>query len=213
MHRIALNFDGSFALQPRLLPRLDQVADLRQYGDAVRLWAGEQAASAVCASIADCRRAHPEPWIAFMGSGDYHHVSLFLLMTLAPPEPVTLVVIDNHPDWFRENPPYHCGNWVASALRLPHVKQVILVGQTSGDLRGLSFRTAPLEELCNGKLSIFPLRRRHSFMPFKKLHALDGVAAVKPSLLGTHIVYESLESVGREAFFDRLGHRLNGAPL
>ena len=213
MHRLALDFDGSFALQPRLRNALDQTADLRPYGETVRLWAGEKAATALRESIVGFRREHPEPWIAFLGSGDYHHVTLLLLMTLAPPEPVVLMVMDNHPDWFREEPACHCGNWVASALKLPHVKQVILVGQTSGDLRGISFRTAPQEELCNGKLCVCPLRRQRSLVPFTRLTPTNGVTAVHPGLFGTRVVYESLESVGRHAFFDQLARRLGHAPV
>ena len=213
MHRVAFDFDGSLALQPRLQGAIDRVVDRRQSGDALRLWAGEMAANALRDSIAGIRREHPEPWVTFLGSGDYHHISLFLLMTLTPQKPVVLVVLDNHPDWFREEPAYHCGNWVASALSLPQVKRVILVGQTSGDLRGISFRRAPQEELCSGKLSIFPLRRQRSFVPFKRLAKVDGVGATKPGFFGTHVCYESLESVGREAFFDRLARQLAQEPV
>lgn len=70
-----------------------------------------------------------EPKLTFIGSGNYHYVSLFLTERIQ--EDFTLVLFDNHSDakvpMFEEL--LSCGGWVRNAiLKEPHLKQIILVG-------------------------------------------------------------------------------------
>ena len=109
--------------------------------------------------LQEVRQRIPGPWLTFIGSGDYHHLSLALLQTLRPSRPFSLVMIDNHPDWFFERPQFHCGNWLSGVWKLPWLERVILIGQDSDDFRPHRFRTAPFHQLCEGRLTLHPLRR------------------------------------------------------
>lgn len=61
----------------------------------------------------------------FLGTGDYHYVSLFRIERIQ--EPFALVLFDNHPD---DQPcafgsgVLSCGSWVDDARKLPHCKSV-----------------------------------------------------------------------------------------
>lgn len=61
----------------------------------------------------------------FLGTGDYHYVSLFWLERIK--EPFALILFDNHPD---DQPcafgdeVLSCGSWVAEARKLPFCKAV-----------------------------------------------------------------------------------------
>lgn len=61
----------------------------------------------------------------FLGTGDYHYISLFWLERIA--EPFALVLFDNHPDdqagAFGDEV-LSCGSWVARARSLPFCKAV-----------------------------------------------------------------------------------------
>jgi hypothetical protein len=98
-----------------------------------------------------------EPHITFVGSGDFHHVSLVLLRR--QPRPINLLVIDNHPDWMRRLPFLHCGSWLRHAARMPHVKQIFHVG---GDVDFDNYFQwlAPWEDLNRGKIVVLPVIRR-----------------------------------------------------
>ncbi len=75
------------------------------------------------------------PQLAFIGSGDFHHLSLPLISeATAGASGVQVVVFDNHPDNMRFPVGVHCGSWVWRVARLPQVAQVHVVGITSGDI-------------------------------------------------------------------------------
>ncbi|WP_018663732.1 arginase family protein [Heyndrickxia acidiproducens] len=70
--------------------------------------------------------------ITFLGSGNYHYVTLLLLQEAA--EPFSLVLFDNHPDMGKdcENQMLSCGSWVSFALQQnPLLEKVIIVGPTA----------------------------------------------------------------------------------
>jgi hypothetical protein len=104
-----------------------------------------------------------EPMLTFYGSGDFHHVSLALLRRLTVP--VTLLVIDKHPDWMRWLPFLHCGTWVDHAGRLPLVERVFHVG---GDLDfDNAYRwMAPWSFLRSGRYVVFPAVRHFERWPW-----------------------------------------------
>lgn len=69
-----------------------------------------------------------------LGSGDFHHLSHWLLQRLPGSAPFDVVVLDNHPDNMRFPCGIHCGSWVYHAARLPRVRRIDVVGITSGDV-------------------------------------------------------------------------------
>ncbi|AXI02404.1 hypothetical protein HYN46_05890 [Aquirhabdus parva] len=74
----------------------------------------------------------------FMGSGDYHHVTLALLERLrgvySKADPIDVVVFDNHPDNMRFPFGVHCGSWVKHVAKLPFVQHIHVIGITSSDI-------------------------------------------------------------------------------
>lgn len=75
---------------------------------------------------------------AFTGSGDFHHLTLLLLREAERrairPDPVDLVVCDNHPDNMRYPFGLHCGSWVSRAAAMPFVRHVHVLGIHSTDI-------------------------------------------------------------------------------
>ncbi len=98
-----------------------------------------------------------QPSLSFLGSGDFHHLSLALLRRLRCP--CNLLVIDNHPDWMRGVPFLHCGTWLYHAARLPAVARIFHVG---GDIDfDNAYRwLAPWSMLRSGKIIVMPARHR-----------------------------------------------------
>lgn len=80
-------------------------------------------------------RLPPGHGCLFLGSGDYHHLSLLPIKKLAAArEPLEIVVCDNHPDNMRYPFGIHCGSWVRWAAALPGVRRVHVLGITSSDV-------------------------------------------------------------------------------
>jgi arginase family enzyme len=97
------------------------------------------------------------PFLNFIGSGDFHHISLALLRRLR--EPCNLLVIDNHPDWMRGIPFLHCGTWLYHAARLPLVERIFHVGGEV-DFDNAYRWLAPWSLLERGQIVVAPARRR-----------------------------------------------------
>ena len=73
----------------------------------------------------------------FTGSGDYHHLTLYLLKRLmrrGVAAALDIVVCDNHPDNMRYPFGLHCGSWVSHAAALPGVRRIHVAGITSADI-------------------------------------------------------------------------------
>lgn len=128
---VILDFDGSVlpvAAEERRIP-------LASWQEAIRFGCTRRAFSALEAHLegvlpVDCG-------CAFMGSGDFHHVTLILLRRLCrrlTPASLDVVVFDNHPDNMRYPFGIHCGSWVSHAALLPCVRRVHVIGITSGDI-------------------------------------------------------------------------------
>ena len=148
-----LDFDGSVVgqglLRRHLADRLT-VHDLSAYRTSGRLWASPRCFAAASRQLADIG----SPRLTLLGSGDFHHFSLALLAR--QPDPLTLVLFDNHPDWMRPPHRYHCGTWVYSAARLPQVERIVIVGLESGDLAGKQFAKGDEESFAAGKIALLP---------------------------------------------------------
>lgn len=216
---VALDLDGCIATQPRLAQGMRVVEHMKYNGSEVRLFAEDKAAARLRDRITGLRRSHPGPWLTFFGSGDFHHVTLLLLETLDfSVEPITLVLIDNHPDWFHEHPQYHCGNWVSGALRILGISSVILVGQDSDDLTWRHAYAAPFEELCAGEIELIPLRRDQVRVPLKWPRANGPANFPKPvgfsafsRFWGTELKFRTIRESGGAAVFNELSRRLAGS--
>lgn len=156
-----LDLDGSVIGQPgfKHLARsgLAQTLDLKPDGHALRLWARR------ADMIGFARRLSEEGEppgtgapVTFIGSGDYHHLTAPLVARV--PGPVSVVHFDNHPDWGKWPPAYHCGSWVNRVLDMSHVAKVVTIGPTSHDITWPQFKGANLAALDGGKLELHPWR-------------------------------------------------------
>ena len=150
-----LDLDGALLLQEPVRRRLATGAasriDCRDLGRSLRLWAWDRDFDAL-------RRRLPPPGssaeIFLVGSGDYHHVTAALIERR--PELLTIVHLDNHPDWAWTFPRRHCGSWVNAALDLHHVARVVTIGCSSEDLAHPDRRGVNLRSLRSGRLEMHP---------------------------------------------------------
>lgn len=135
MRPVILDLDGSVGALPDAL-RLD----LRGWHDALRFACTRRQLAAFAAQLPRVRGT------AFLGSGDFHHLTLPLVARTDAPG-LHVLVFDNHPDNMRFPFGVHCGSWVARVAALPQVARVDVVGITSADIgRGHAWenRLAPL---------------------------------------------------------------------
>ena len=132
--------------------------DLHDLGPALRLWSRRKNIEGARARIAAADDSRPS--ITFLGSGDFHHLAALLIERIT--EPVTVLHFDNHPDWVRLAPRWHCGSWVNRALTLPHVQRVVTVGPCSDDLVDPGRKGGNLPALDAGRLALFPWQHEPS---------------------------------------------------
>ncbi len=151
-----LDLDGGVIAQTGLTDaRRPDVVPLRDWGPRLRLACRFASFRRFEQDLG--RRLGPEPALTFLGSGDFHHVSLALVRRVTTP--FNLLVVDKHPDWMRRIPFLHCGTWLYHAARLPRIQRIYHVG---GELDfDNAFRLlAPWDELRRGKIVVIPAVRR-----------------------------------------------------
>lgn len=153
------DLDGSVIHQDLLIRSSNPaILPLRTWGLTLRLACGSHSFQRFQQRLADLigSESDEEPVLHFLGSGDFHHVSLALLRRLR--HPCNLLVLDNHPDWMRGVPFLHCGTWLYHAAHLPHVRRIFhLGGEVDFDNR---YRwLAPWSMLRSGKIIVIPARR------------------------------------------------------
>ncbi|THJ33965.1 hypothetical protein E8K88_07655 [Lampropedia aestuarii] len=96
---------------------------------------------------------------AWMGSGDFHHLSWLLIERCiaqggySAAKPLRIVVLDNHPDNMRFPWGVHCGSWVRRVALHPAVSHVHVAGITSSDIGAGHAWENYLAPLRQGKLS------------------------------------------------------------
>lgn len=185
--------------------------DLRDLAERARLICPRAHASKIKERIVALRRRLGAAWLTRFGSGDFHHLSLMLIETLTPPRPVTLVLFDNHPDWFVLPPRYHCGNWVAGVLGLPWIERVILIGQGGDDLRFAPMHFAPLGDIASGRLSIYPYRTDRVRAPLTARRSLYRGGHVGRE--SGWMRFETVAELGLGAIASKLASELRGKPV
>lgn len=161
MQARVLDLDGSLLAQPTLASAIDcgevRCVGLRDIADRIRIVASRGALRELDQRLVvdDGERADM-PCVSFLGSGDFHHVTAVLLARLN--EPVTVIHVDNHPDWVSWPRNFNCGGWVNRALDLPQVVKVITLGPCSADLDFPETKFANLKALSCGRLEVYPWR-------------------------------------------------------
>jgi len=104
----------------------------------------------------------------FVGSGDFHHLTLLLLretaQRLCPLSPFDLVVCDNHPDNMRYPFGLHCGSWVSHAAALNCVRHVHVLGICSSDVTLAHAWENTLTPFLRRKLTCWTVNRRADWL-------------------------------------------------
>ena len=154
MHVQVLNFDGGLLAQEQLLEtQRPDLIDLGTWGPHLRMACSFKRFRQFERVLHRLLRPVDGPSLTFLGSGDFHHVTLALLRRIT--EPFVLVMFDNHPDWMRGIPFLHCGTWVRHALDLPNLQQVLHVGGNT-DFDNAYRLLAPSREIRAGKIVVAP---------------------------------------------------------
>jgi len=160
-----LDFDASLTRQPSLQTALAagtaRRLEFRDLAAGMRLVARRDALKTLHSRLAEDERLHAaRPCVDFYGSGDFHHVTAALLARFS--EPLTVVHVDNHPDWVSWPRTFNCGGWINRALELPNVRRVITLGPCSRDLDWPELRLGNLQALASGRLELYPWRHEPS---------------------------------------------------
>lgn len=160
MRLCVLDLDGSVAAQPPLLARVAAGmachADLRDLAPRLRLAASRSAIRAFLERLEQVMDSGPGPEVIFYGSGDFHHLTAAFLQRRKTP--VTVIHLDNHPDWVTFPATFNCGAWVNRALENANVAKVITIGPCSDDLAWPQLKGANLAAIAARRLEVYPWR-------------------------------------------------------
>jgi hypothetical protein len=130
MRACVLDLDGSGAAQPELCGVLKpDVADLRGWGPPLRLGCSWRRFAAFEQAL-----DLPTPrdgLLIFLGSGDFHHLSLAILRRIG--EPFNLAVIDAEPDWRRGWGLWH-RNWLRHVPMMTQARRIFHLGASRWNL-------------------------------------------------------------------------------
>jgi arginase family enzyme len=165
-----LDLDGSVRQQATLRRRTQAlVLPLNDWGPRLRLACSHRSFAQFerRLSLLNGTSRDVERFVNFLGSGDFHHVSLALLRRLSIP--FNLLVIDNHPDWMRGIPLLHCGTWLWHAAQLPGLQRIYHLGGEV-DFDNAYRWLAPWPLLRSGKLVVGPARRQFRGRWWNEIH-------------------------------------------
>lgn len=205
MQLLLLHLDDALELQPEfvrscLMAGAHELHE-KECGQSVRLWGRQTALDGLWRKLQQAKgRSSSGPRLTFMGSGDFHHITS-LLLNLAvedTTDKVTVVHIDNHPDWVNFDDGMHCGSWVNRALENPSVDKVITLGVCSSDLRSPERKGANLSILGNGRLELYPYAHAPS-----RVKAHYGTGRSYEQRSGA-LHWQTISEIGEMNFLDRL---------
>lgn len=189
-----LNFDNSIIAQPKLLSRYPaEIVDFTSLASSARLYLSR----ALRKKILDFLPAREKKYPAFLGSGDFHHISEILISQID--EPACLIVFDFHPDWDIFPPHFACGSWVSAALKNKNISKCVLIGAGSGDLSSPALQTANLAALADNRLEIYPYRHKPSSVYFRGV-AQNRSITVGKGIFSKKIIWRQLEKEDLTAF-------------
>ena len=205
MRARVLDLDASLLEQPTLRGQVGRgevsCVPLRDLAGRLRIVADRDSLLELEQRVATDDRGYPDgPCVDFIGSGDFHHVTAVLLARFT--EPLTVIHVDNHPDWVSWPRTFNCGGWVNRALELPQVSRVITLGPCSADLDLPEMKFANLRALESGRLEVYPWRHAPSRV-FRRYG--DGASH---RTRGGHLVWTTLADASWPAFVDALLARL-----
>ena len=136
-----------------------ELIGVAQEASAIRLWGRQQKLDDFReALVKQLSSGKTEPRLTFMGSGDFHHITAFLVTFALENQtaPITLVHFDNHPDWVKFDNGMHCGSWINRALEFRKIEKIITLGVCSDDLKRPEWKSANLAPLSQGLLELYP---------------------------------------------------------
>jgi len=199
-----LNFDDSVIRQGNLLAQhKPEIIDLRGLAPRARLWMDAGTKNAVV----KCLGPALENSVTFLGSGDFHHLSLVLLERIK--EPFSLIVFDFHPDWDTLPPKFGCGSWVTQALKNKNLLKCVLLGASSSDISAWHIQSANLSSLKNNRLEIYPYAHAPTRVFLRKVPQNLSLKQEK-RFLSTVIYWEELKNKDLSNFLPALFGRLPG---
>jgi hypothetical protein len=147
-----IDTDGSLTAQPGVMALCAQsggeVIAARDLAPRLRLLAARDALATLDMRLGAAGAGE----ITFIGSGDFHHLSLLLAKRHA--RPLSILHFDNHPDWVRFPSTLNCGSWVARALEEPQVLRVVTIGPASPDIEAPQLKGATMAALRSGRLEL-----------------------------------------------------------
>ncbi len=205
MQARVLDLDSSLLEQPTLRSAVRRgdirYVSLRDLADRLRIVASSRALRELEARLAldESARKHG-PCVDFVGSGDFHHLTAVLLRRFD--EPLTVIHVDNHPDWVSWPRNFSCGGWVNRALDLPHVERIITLGPCSADLDLPETKFANLKALASGRLEVYPWCHAPSRV-FR-----DYGSGASHSTRGGHLVWTTLANRPWPQFVETLIDRM-----
>jgi arginase family enzyme len=129
--------------------------DARQWGPRLRYFAPQKVLEEFYRTV-----LAPLPPFVVYGSGDFHHLTGWLVKKVA--EPVTVVSFDNHPDWDCRPPRWSCGGWVNRALEWSHVEKCAVWGCGNFELEWPGRMFGNRRALRSGRLEIHGWAERFS---------------------------------------------------
>lgn len=208
MQLLLLHLDNALNLQPTFVDAALSVGarevDERRRGSVIRLWSRRESLDSLKHSIARPAGAPSCPRLCFLGSGDFHHVSSLLIAGAAEAfdGPLTVIHIDNHPDWVRFRNGVHCGSWVNEVAEHPGIQKIITLGVCSEDLQSPERKRANLNNLATGKVELYPYDH-----PPSRVKGRYGESASYIQTRG-HLVWSTMKRMGFAAFREHLLSRI-----
>jgi hypothetical protein len=209
VNTLLLHLDDALRLQPAFMDAARSAgaceADEQPCGNHIRLWSRRQSLNLLKPSITRLKSAASFPRLCFFGSGDFHHVSAMLIAEAIETFEglVTVIHIDNHPDWVQFGNGIHCGSWVNEIATHPQVRKVITLGVCSNDLQRPERKGASLQHLAAGKLELYP----YDHPPSRVKHTYGSGASYTQS--GEYLNWVTMKKLGVPAFIEHLLSRID----
>lgn len=145
-----LNFDDSVVYQKKFVKQYEPfITDLRHLNRSARLWAMDNIASEIGASL------KPSQYnaLTFIGSSDYHHVSSILLKQFL--QPITVIVFDHRPDWNVLWPKVACNSWVSRQVEKVNIINIFEFGVGKAAMRAPWKIAGNLRSVKGGRLKLY----------------------------------------------------------